>query len=57
MPNHVHLLVRPQVAVPRLMRWLKGSTARRADLLLGRTGQPFSQDERSEADYLRSSSP
>ena len=56
MPNHVHLLVRPQVAVPILMRWLKGSTARRANLLLGRTGQPFWQDE-SYDHYLRSSSP
>jgi putative transposase len=56
MPNHVHLLVRSQVAVPILMRWLKGSTARRANLLLGRTGQPFWQDE-SYDHYLRSSSP
>lgn len=45
MPNHVHLLVRPTVPVPALTRWLKGSTARRTNLLLGRTGQTFWQDE------------
>ena len=45
MPNHVHLLVLPKKPVPVLMRWLKGSTARRANQLLGRTGQPFWQDE------------
>ena len=45
MPNHVHLLVLPKVEVRVMMRWLKGSTARRANQLLGRTGQPFWQDE------------
>jgi len=45
MPNHVHLLILPKEPVPVLMRWLKGSTARRANQLLGRTGQPFWQDE------------
>jgi putative transposase len=45
MPNHVHLLIRPKVPVPVLMRWLKGSTARKANLLLGRTGESFWQDE------------
>ncbi len=52
MPNHVHLLIVPKVEVPVLMRWLKGSTARRANLILGRTGQPFWQDE-SYDHYLR----
>jgi putative transposase len=37
MPNHVHLLVLPRVPVSRLMKWLKGSTARGANLILGRT--------------------
>jgi Transposase IS200 like len=55
MPNHVHVLILPRVAVPVLMRWLKGSTARSANLTLGRTGQPFWQDE-SYDHYLRSSS-
>ena len=45
MPNHVHLLILPQVAVPAITRWLKAWTARRANHLLGRTGQPFWQDE------------
>jgi putative transposase len=45
MPNHVHLLILPKAAVPVIMRWLKGSTARRANQLLERTGQPFWRDE------------
>ena len=55
MPNHVHLLILPLVATPALMRWLKGSTARGANQILGHTGQPFWQDE-SYDHYLRSSS-
>jgi len=45
MPNHVHILILPKVAVPKITRWLKGSTARRLNQLLGRTGRPFWQDE------------
>jgi hypothetical protein len=52
MPNHVQLLILPTVAVATLMRWLKGSTARRANQILGRTGRPFWQDE-SYDPYLR----
>lgn len=52
MPNHIHLVILPLVPVPVLMRWLKGSTARAANQLLGRTGQPFWQDE-SFDHYLR----
>ena len=55
MPNHVHLLILPLVSVPVLMRWLKGSTARGANRILGRTGQPFWQDE-SFDHYLRATS-
>ncbi len=55
MPNHVHLLIRHLVPIPVLMRWLKGSTARSANRMLGRTGQPFWQDE-SWDHYLRRSS-
>jgi putative transposase len=55
MPNHVHLLILPLVPVPVLMRWLKGSTARSANRILGRTGKPFWQDE-SFDHYLRNSS-
>jgi REP element-mobilizing transposase RayT len=45
MPNHVHVLLRPQVALPVITRWLKGSTARQANLLLGRTGEVYWQGE------------
>ena len=55
MPNHVHLLILPLISVSVLMRWLKGSTARGANGILGRTGQPFWQDE-SFDHYLRATS-
>jgi REP element-mobilizing transposase RayT len=45
MPNHVHLLFTPKISVARLLNSLKSSSARRANLLLRRTGQPFWQDE------------
>lgn len=45
MPNHVHLLVTPRVKPSRFLASLKGSTARRANALLHRSGQPFWQDE------------
>jgi putative transposase len=45
MPNHAHLLIAPRVNVPLLMRRLKGASAREANQLLGKTGQPFWQDE------------
>ncbi len=50
MPNHVHLLVTPAVALPKLTRSLKGITAKRANtsvgidrqvLLAGRELRPF----------------
>jgi type I restriction enzyme R subunit/putative DNA methylase len=41
MPNHVHALLLPA----RLLGGLKGSTAREANQVLGRTGQPFWQAE------------
>jgi putative transposase len=44
MPNHVHLLITPRSDVPRLLQKLKGSTARQANQLMGRTG-PFWQEE------------
>jgi REP element-mobilizing transposase RayT len=59
MPNHVHVLLRPKTSLPAITRWLKGSTARQANLLLGRTGEAFWQDEsfdhrvRSEAELER----
>ncbi len=45
MPNHVHLLITPRAPVSQLMQSLKRFTAREANRLLGRTGQPFWQDE------------
>ncbi len=45
MPNHVHVVMRPWRPLPAVMRWIKGSTARSANLLLQRTGKPFWQYE------------
>jgi putative DNA methylase len=45
MPNHVHMLITPQVPIPTLMKSLKSITAKRANEVLGMTGKPFWQDE------------
>jgi REP element-mobilizing transposase RayT len=45
MSNHVHLLIAPLCDPSRLMKSLKGSTARAANQALGRTGEPFWQKE------------
>src|ERR1035441_6696620 len=45
MPNHVHLLATPAVALPKLTKWLKGATAARANAILGLTDNPFWQEE------------
>ena len=45
MPNHVHLLITPHVDVSKIMRQLKGSTARLGNALIGLTGSPFWQNE------------
>jgi putative transposase len=45
MPNHVHLLITPLAAVSKVMQSLKRFTAREGNRILGRTGQPFWQDE------------
>jgi len=45
MPNHVHLLITPCVAVSKLLQSLKRHTAREGNRTLGLTGQPFWQDE------------
>jgi len=45
MPNHVHLLASPLVPLSRMMKSLKGITAKRANALLGLTGNPFWQEE------------
>jgi len=59
MPNHVHLLLTPQVNASRLLCSLKAATARRANALLYRTGQSLWQAEsyehvvRSEIEFRR----
>jgi REP element-mobilizing transposase RayT len=45
MANHVHLLITPGVPVSKLMKSLKGFTARRGNQMLDVSGQPFWQDE------------
>ena len=45
MGNHVHALFRPIAGASRVLQWLKGTTAREANLVLGRTGKAFWQRE------------
>ena len=45
MPNHVHLLITPAIAIRLITKSLKGITAKRANLILGRFGQSFWQSE------------
>lgn len=45
MPNHVHILITPHLAVERITRAIKGTTSRRSNQLLGRVGSSFWQDE------------
>lgn len=45
MSNHVHLLVSPRVEPARFLQSVKGYTAREANRLLKRTGEPFWQSE------------
>jgi REP element-mobilizing transposase RayT len=45
MSNHVHLLLTPHIPASRLLCSLKRTTARRSNLLLKQTGEPFWQDE------------
>jgi putative transposase len=45
MPDPVHLLLTPRVSVSKLLGSLKAVTAKQANFLLNRTGQPFWQDE------------
>jgi putative transposase len=59
MANHVHVLITPQVEVSEIMQSLKRFTARKANQILGLTGQPFWQDEsydrlvRDESEFRR----
>jgi REP element-mobilizing transposase RayT len=39
MPNHVHLLITPAISISEIMQSMKRFTARRANQMLGLTGQ------------------
>jgi len=45
MANHIHILIEPKVALPRITKSIKTFSARRANEILGRTGERFWQDE------------
>lgn len=45
MPNHVHVLISPGAPLSEITKWVKGVSARQANFILGRVGQPFWQDE------------
>ena len=45
MSNHVHMLITPRYPMSEIMKSLKGVTARRANQILGRTGQIFWRQE------------
>ena len=45
MPNHVHLLMEPRAPMAAITKAIKGVTAHKANLVLGRTGKSFWQDE------------
>ena len=41
MANHVHMLITPHEEVSKIMSRIKGRTAKAANEILNRTGQPF----------------
>jgi REP element-mobilizing transposase RayT len=45
MPNHVHMLITPHIGISVLMQSLKRFTARQANRMLSRAGEPFWQEE------------
>jgi len=45
MANHVHVLLTPHVEMKQVSRAIKSYSARQANQILGRTGEPFWQDE------------
>jgi putative transposase len=59
MPNHVHILIEPNVPLPRITHRVKGTSTRAANQILGRDGQRFWQDEsfdhwvRNAAEFTR----
>ena len=59
MPNHVHALLEPLIPPVLSLKTIKGTAARSANTILGRTGRPFWQEEsfdhwvRSGAEFER----
>ena len=45
MANHVHVLLSPHIELRKITQGIKGTTAQRANQLLGREGLPFWQHE------------
>lgn len=45
MPNHIHALLTPRIALPKLMQSIKGRSAREANKILGISGKSFWQPE------------
>ena len=45
MANHIHILIEPNTALPKITKSIKTFSAKRANEILGRTGEPFWQDE------------
>jgi len=45
MANHVHVLLEPHSPLAQITQQMKGASAREANLILGRTGSRFWQDE------------
>jgi len=45
MPNHVHILIYPEAALSRITKSIKNYSARQANGILGRAGEPFWQHE------------
>jgi putative transposase len=55
MPNHVHPLLEAKVDLKRIMRGIKGRSARAGSLALKRTGERFWQEESCDH-WIRNSS-
>jgi putative transposase len=45
MSNHIYILIYPDADLSRITKAIKNFSARHANTILGRTGQPFWQDE------------
>jgi REP-associated tyrosine transposase len=45
MSNHIHILIDPHSPLPKITQSIKSYSAREANMVLGRTGEPFWQIE------------